>query len=624
MPSRCAAVDLARTSVGPYVTPRREVLQPRHDARAGAPGLASEVAQRALDDLVRLRVRVRRRCTRRGPSARGRPSARRSRPRAPLRGMSCATSVGRVAATPKTERAEERAVRLEREARLARGTRRSTCSGVRAAPGRPSSRAGRRDGGRSRRARRRCRAGRGDGDVDVVLPDGRVREVRETAVAGVRAAVGRLDDLVALAALPGGRREERVAEADEAADDADPARVQLRDAVAQVVDVLRRRRSARPSGDGRVEAHLARLVLEVDLDRVDPVLVDQLDHATAQRRVGPAVQRDVHRAYRLGGRRGMMSTAHAASGAVSREIDRLQQELSWQRRREARREATVVDWAARPAISRRARARPSLENERLARPGGGGTVELDRRRRRVDGEAPATRRLRAEEAAASLDLHSMLPVSEAHRGEASGSSPCVSPSRRRRCRRAVHRTLLAPVTVNWSFARRAASRCVPLAGPVAFRGGAKTLRAPATEATRRAIAPTTASGDYAALADRRSGHARTPGPSFQPLFRDNRLFLVQKSDTSVGSIGCSCARGSGRSSRATIDRAADRSVAVSPRRAAVRAHFKAADRSSALARSSAAASAVSAAARASGVSTPPPSAAQWRTCCKCDGSMPGD
>ena len=56
-------------------------------------------------------------------------------------------------------------------------------------------------------------------------------------------------------------------------------------------------------GHGCVEA-LARLVFEVDLDRVDPFLVDQLHHAPAKIRVRPAVRRDVHRPYRLGRRAG--------------------------------------------------------------------------------------------------------------------------------------------------------------------------------------------------------------------------------------------------------------------------------------------------------------------------------
>ena len=99
---------------------------------------------------------------------------------------------------------------------------------------------------------------------------------------------------------------------------------------------------------GCVEAHLAGLVLEVDLDRVDPFLVDQLHDAPAKIRIGPAVRRDVHRPYWLSGPPWDDLDRHAAGGAVSREIDRLQQEPPWQRRRDARLEAAVVDLRGAP------------------------------------------------------------------------------------------------------------------------------------------------------------------------------------------------------------------------------------------------------------------------------------
>ena len=213
-------------------------------------------------------------------------------------------------------------------------------------------------------------------------------------------------------------------------------------------------------------------------------------------------------------------------------------------------------------------------------------------------------------------------------GSAPGRSVWVEPLRVARAETSLpssfHRTLLAPVTVNSSFARPAASTCVPRTGPVASRDGAKTLCPPATAAVRRAIAPTAASATtrrrriVAAEARERQGRASTRS------FGTTGCSSCEV-DTSAGSTGRSRARGSGpSSSKATIDRAADRSAAVAPRRAAVRAHFKAADRSSALTPFSAAASAVAAAACVLGVSPSPPSAAHCRTRCKCVGSMRGE
>ena len=78
-------------------------------------------------------------------------------------------------------------------------------------------------------------------------------------------------------------RRDRVAEADEPADHADALVVQQRDGVRRG----RRRRLDRADlvreRDGRVPADLPRLVLQVELDRVDPPLGDQVEHALPQR-----------------------------------------------------------------------------------------------------------------------------------------------------------------------------------------------------------------------------------------------------------------------------------------------------------------------------------------------------
>ncbi len=503
----------------------REVLEPRNHARACAPRLPAEVTQRPQDDLVGLAVRIGD-VVLAGAPVRGvdhrRDVVRLSRHRGDV-----LRDLGRPSRRdPEDREPEERPVGLEREPRLADELDDRV---LRSAAQSREDHALTRAVGTSNVVVEHVvdpRACRGHGDVDVVLPDGRVGEVREPAVARVLRAVGRLHDAVALAALPGGRSEDRIAEAHEPADHTDPARMHLLHDVVEVVDVSDRTDLA-AERHGCVEAHLARLVLEVDLDRVDPFLVDQLHHAAAKIRIGPAVRRDVHRPHRFCRPPRDDVDRHAASGAVSREIDRLQQELPRQRRREARREASVVDFRGatrdhqlRPGLDR------SLENERLARPGGGGTVELDRRRRRVDGEAPASRRLRAEEAAASLDLHSMLPVRKLTRskrlgralaGRAGGDVAAVElpPHVARAGHGELELRQAGGVHVR---ATRRACR---------FKRRGKDAACARNRRREESDRSDHCERDETALADRRSRDPRTPGPSFRPLLRDIRLLLVR-------------------------------------------------------------------------------------------------
>ena len=131
--------------------------------------------------------------------------------------------------------------------------------------------------------------GRGHGEVDLVAADDRVREVGEAAVGrAVVAAVRGLDHLVALPVRPCPLGVGRVVEADEAPDHAHALVVQRLDGVGEVhrhvdgADLARERHR-------RVPADLPAFLLQVELDRVDPALRDQVEHAVAETVVGPRV-----------------------------------------------------------------------------------------------------------------------------------------------------------------------------------------------------------------------------------------------------------------------------------------------------------------------------------------------
>ncbi len=151
-----------------------------------------------------------------------------------------------------------------------------------------------------------------------------------------------MDNAAALAALPRRLRQHGIAEADEPPDDADAACVHLANDVVEVVDLLHGA-DATAERYLRVEPDNPGLVLEVDLDRVDPPLVDQLHDATAQVGIRPAVERDVHRAHGHGRPTRDDLDGDAAAGAVSRRIDGFEEQRRRQRRRDADGEATVLD-----------------------------------------------------------------------------------------------------------------------------------------------------------------------------------------------------------------------------------------------------------------------------------------
>ena len=120
---------------------------------------------------------------------------------------------------------------------------------------------------------------------------------REPAVAaGVRAAVGRLDHEVAPAVRPRPLGEDGVAEGHEPTDHPRAARVELLHGRAEVVrrplgaDRPRERHAGTPADD-------AGLVLEIELDGVDPLLVEQPQHVRPQAVVRPGVGAHVHRAH---------------------------------------------------------------------------------------------------------------------------------------------------------------------------------------------------------------------------------------------------------------------------------------------------------------------------------------
>ena len=212
-------VDLRPHLLRGVVAAVGEVLEPVDDPCAGAAHLPDEVLRRGADDRVRLPVRVRDARTRPAPNARGRASARCSRPRAPSPGCP-----GRLpsAASRRRRKPTRRGARSCRRAPSGSpaGSGRSPPPACPAVRGSASRRAGRPGDARSRRGSRRRRARPRPCERDVVALHGGAREIGEAAVARVGAAVGALHDLVAPAGLPCGSGVDRVAEADDPADHA--------------------------------------------------------------------------------------------------------------------------------------------------------------------------------------------------------------------------------------------------------------------------------------------------------------------------------------------------------------------------------------------------------------------
>ena len=154
---RAGGVDLRPHLALPVLDAEREVLEPRHDACAGARGRCAGSRPATGARSRRARSPGSRRRTRSGPSGTGRASARRSPPRGrwrarPARSRRAAWRRCRTRTRRGTCRAERAAARPREEAddRRPRDPRRG--------PGRPSIRAARPAGERSRRGRRRRRA----------------------------------------------------------------------------------------------------------------------------------------------------------------------------------------------------------------------------------------------------------------------------------------------------------------------------------------------------------------------------------------------------------------------------------------------------------------------------------
>jgi hypothetical protein len=256
----------------------------------------------------------------------------------------------------------------------------------------------------------------GDRDVDVVLADDGVREIREAAITGIRAAVRRLHNLVAPAAFPCCLRKQRIAEADEPSDHADPPGVHPRDESPQVIDGVRCA-DATSQRYRRVEADDSALVLQVDLDCVDAMLRDQPEDALSQRLVGPAVRRDVDAPY---GRRRPPRLDYDREPfrrGVAGFVGHRERHVSRERRRERRRNATVGVDARQVSVDCDARARfgarVDLERPPAVRPQ---AFDAKLRRRQVDCEGDTAMRARAE-AAALRDLERVLAVGESPRPE---------------------------------------------------------------------------------------------------------------------------------------------------------------------------------------------------------------
>ena len=148
--------------------------------------------------------------------------------------------------------------------------------------------------------------------------------------------------------------------------------------------------------------------------------------------------------------------------------------------------------AARPAISRRAPGSilPSSTSGRRGLAAAGPSSS-------IDGGVVSTVKLQPRVVSAPRKPPPLVTSTRCSpSGSAPGRSVSVEPLRVARAETSLpsssHRTLLAPVTVNSSFARPAAS-VRARDGPGRLRDGAKTLCPPATAAVRRAIAPTAAS-----------------------------------------------------------------------------------------------------------------------------------
>ena len=166
--------------------------------------------------------------------------------------------------------------------------------------------------------------------------------------------------------------------------------------------------------DAGVPADSAGLVLEVELDCVDPALVDQVEDPLPQGRVGPGVEGDVHRADRVRRRARLHRDPDATGGRVPERVRGDERHRPLRARRPRDLKAAVLD---EYGLAVGGQARPPLERagdpDRLARwdqhPR---RIERNRRARRIDGEAPVLRRARAWEASRGGRLEVMRPLAQ--------------------------------------------------------------------------------------------------------------------------------------------------------------------------------------------------------------------
>ncbi len=144
-----------------------------------------------------------------------------------------------------------------------------------------------------------------------------------------------------LTAVPGRLGQDRIAEGDEAADHADALLVQLLDGRPEVVDVANGA-DLPPERHGRVPADDAGLVLEIELDRVDLLLLDQVEHAAAQLVVRPGIGAHVHGAHRLRRLARHERDGDGAERRVPGRVGGVELERGRRRRLEIEREAAVL------------------------------------------------------------------------------------------------------------------------------------------------------------------------------------------------------------------------------------------------------------------------------------------
>src|SRR5207244_3170187 len=162
-----------------------------------------------------------------------------------------------------------------------------------------------------------------------------------------------------------------------------------------------------------VEADAARLVLEVELDRIDPTLVDHLHDRLAQARRRPGVDRDVDGSNGRGRGPGDQLDGDRLPVRVAEAIARDKGPGGPRAKAEADREAALLESDGAP-VHRQARAalEASREPDRPARLDLDDARERNGRRRRVDREAPAMRARGPRESAVDGDGQPVLAVAE--------------------------------------------------------------------------------------------------------------------------------------------------------------------------------------------------------------------